>query len=63
MQKSQKKLVRKLETLSVENEKLKEDVVCLTNRNVDLKKEFTDIKWVNTNLFEALATKKKKKKD
>lgn len=49
-QESQKELVYKLETLLAENGELKEDITCLINRNADLKKDFADIKGVNTNL-------------
>lgn len=57
MQESQIELIPRLETLSSKNEKLKEDIVCLTNRNSDLKKDFSEIKGVNTNLAETFVTK------
>lgn len=48
-----------METLSSENERLKEDIACLTNRNADLKKDFPEVKGMNTNLAKALATKER----
>lgn len=38
---------------------MKEDVNCLTNKTSDLKKNFMEIKGVNTNLSEALAAKER----
>ncbi|KAI5681753.1 hypothetical protein M9H77_02981 [Catharanthus roseus] len=54
---SQKELVHRLEALSSGNKRLKENVACSTNRNSDLKKDFTEVKGVNTNLAEVLAAK------
>lgn len=51
--------MQRLETLFLENEWLKEDVNCLTNKTSDLKKNFMEIKGVNTNLSEALAAKER----